>query len=98
MAKWRPENWEKNHPYHYCFDDDDEMKRLAFERGADAMLEALRQKGDTWPCIPGDQWYLFTKQVHPDSAMFDSQEVKINPYPQRKGFLVFIPDEDKPDG
>ncbi len=43
--KWRPKNWEENHPYivephHYIV----EPQHTAFEEGADAMLDALRDE------------------------------------------------------
>ena len=40
MSKWRPENW--TNPYQ---DKEGCWERLCFERGADAMLEALRKDG-----------------------------------------------------
>lgn len=44
---WRPEGWQtlkaKNYPLH-CFTPDD-CVGMAFEAGADAILEALKQTG-----------------------------------------------------
>ncbi len=44
MAKgWRPDDWDNYWDASSCMTDDD---REAFESGADAILKAMREKGD----------------------------------------------------
>ena len=71
---WRPNDWKnpyRDKPDEGCFE------YQVFERGADAMLEALRGEGERIDKLGDDGFYSWTH-----SGIASS-----------KGYVVFIPDD-----
>ena len=106
MKNWkngRPDGWDNRNPCVTC-DVRDVPNRVCdmtcvklakyegVEAGADALLEALKK--DAWKCIPEDQSYILTKWKRAETASRADRNLQYGFYPEPRGYLVFIPDEE----
>lgn len=85
MDKWRPEGWNNSSNVIIC--GPLVVKYIAFEAGADAMLEALRKQGVI----------SFGRAITPTPSQIDGARLGITTSDINavKGVLVFIPDDDE---
>ena len=93
MANWRPEDWQNPHLYygspHTMIDVESNKNRLAFEAGADAMLEALKKQGINHRVYADHLRFGFGR----GAKVLEGKEETVT-YQGVKGTLVFIPDND----